>query len=392
MKTTQYLPKMSSAEKARMESIEYKIYITWIGIWCATLFQHDEEEKEFRLEQLFDVLAVMHSLNMPPSLDIFQLIMQACLKYGSPKMVIMCHNHLDKYRLKPNAGIMAILFKAIAQSKSKEPERKNSTPFSSVNVLGSFANKTKVGKPRKSEFKIEPEHSGFAVKVFENEEEEEENFQNDRSTLDPNSAYYRYKTKSFRSRTWKSSPESKHIIGEEISIFIMEKCPKCNGLLRHKDIAKGFKPNGDCICIKCAKENIIPQMRVRIGFNFNYRVDPSVHIEEETIFLSPVSLRENAEKLIFQTANVLKVELSTFRSSYKHIFWNMVWYFGDIGLPYDFMLPYKDRTEYEIWNHSGPKIKFLKEEEEVKQDEDQRKLNKIMEKKKRSSRMRIKGS
>jgi hypothetical protein len=41
----------------------------------------------------------------------------------------------------------------------------------------------------------------------------------------------------------------------------------------------------------------------------------------------------------------------------KNIYWNLIWYFAEYGLPYDFIVPYEDNTEFDAFLHSNPHIK-----------------------------------
>ena len=39
-----------------------------------------------------------------------------------------------------------------------------------------------------------------------------------------------------------------------------------------------------------------------------------------------------------------RAPLRDFMTTGSNMFWNLVWYFTDSGLPFDFMLPYKDTS------------------------------------------------
>jgi hypothetical protein len=66
-KSTQYLPSISKKTAKSNISNEECIFIMWIGIWCATLWNQDESEKMFRLEQMFDVLFLMNKKGFRPT-------------------------------------------------------------------------------------------------------------------------------------------------------------------------------------------------------------------------------------------------------------------------------------------------------------------------------------
>jgi len=43
----------------------------------------------------------------------------------------------------------------------------------------------------------------------------------------------------------------------------------------------------------------------------------------------------------------LKIDVNKQRESNKQIFWNMIYYFNDYQLPFDFILPYEDTQEFD---------------------------------------------
>lgn len=53
----------------------------------------------------------------------------------------------------------------------------------------------------------------------------------------------------------------------------------------------------------------------------------------------------------------------------KNIYWNLIWYFAELKLPYDFIVPYSDTTAYDEYLQSNKHIKVywkLRLEEHVK--------------------------
>jgi hypothetical protein len=44
----------------------------------------------------------------------------------------------------------------------------------------------------------------------------------------------------------------------------------------------------------------------------------------------------------------MKIDVAnTMRESNKHVFWNLIYYFNDYSLPFDFILPYEDNKEFD---------------------------------------------
>lgn len=43
----------------------------------------------------------------------------------------------------------------------------------------------------------------------------------------------------------------------------------------------------------------------------------------------------------------MKLDVVKMRSDNKNLFWNMIYYFNDYFLPFDFILPYEDTSEFD---------------------------------------------
>lgn len=43
----------------------------------------------------------------------------------------------------------------------------------------------------------------------------------------------------------------------------------------------------------------------------------------------------------------MKLDVVKMRTDNKNLFWNMIYYFNDYFLPFDFILPYEDTTEFD---------------------------------------------
>ena len=43
----------------------------------------------------------------------------------------------------------------------------------------------------------------------------------------------------------------------------------------------------------------------------------------------------------------MKIDVATMREFNKQVFWNMIYYFNDYQLPFDFILPYEDTKSFD---------------------------------------------
>jgi len=52
-------------------------------------------------------------------------------------------------------------------------------------------------------------------------------------------------------------------------------------------------------------------------------------------------------EILFFDSEDLKIDVEDIRVHNKHIFWNMIYYFNDYQLPFDFILPYEETKEFD---------------------------------------------
>jgi hypothetical protein len=68
---------------------------------------------------------------------------------------------------------------------------------------------------------------------------------------------------------------------------------------------------------------------------------PNSYFDENTMFISAEELHKWIE-LMFLDSEDMKLEMEKIRQFNKHLFWNLVYYFNDYHLPFEFILPYED--------------------------------------------------
>ena len=90
------------------------------------------------------------------------------------------------------------------------------------------------------------------------------------------------------------------------------------------------------LCISC-KHVIAPTLKVRVGSNPNRPV-------EEVPFFHSVQLRNLLETFLQVDINYRSVEqrdLNSLRQN-PHLFWNLIYYFSETKIPFEFLIPYRD--------------------------------------------------
>lgn len=98
------------------------------------------------------------------------------------------------------------------------------------------------------------------------------------------------------------------------------------------------------MCTFCGKEIPTPELKVMIGKRLK-SVKGSYN-EENTVFVSAEELHRWIE-LIFLESEDMKIDMRLIRECNKQIFWNLIYYFNEYQLPFEFFLPYEDTKSFD---------------------------------------------
>ena len=145
-------------------------------------------------------------------------------------------------------------------------------------------------------------------------------------------------------------------------LLLKEECKSCKRILFPKDLLKGSIKEEDkentgasnylflCSC----RSQIYPNLKVRIG-------DFSIYKTEDTLFLNPIQLRgylEDRMQLDDSFRNAEQLAPEVLREYNKNLYWNLIWYFAEYNLPYDFMVGYSGADQlWEEFIHTNDHLK-----------------------------------
>lgn len=134
-------------------------------------------------------------------------------------------------------------------------------------------------------------------------------------------------------------------ISDKVRLLLKEVCAECQTTLYPKDILKHTVREAENLyafqCATCYRK-VFPLLKVRIG-------DVNIFKNEDTSFVHPIQLRCYVEErlqldLWYRNAEQITPEL--LRDHNKNLYWNLIWYFAEFHLPYDFLVPYADDGLY----------------------------------------------
>lgn len=353
-KKIDYLTLPSNANSKTRVTDEQCIYLAWIGLWCAALWYQLPEEQNFRLEQLLRILSLMKQQKWTIPVDLYQFIMQCCLNYGTPDMIIKLYKHLTVLKMKPNGCMCSIYFKAILH-RQKANARYRSRE--SIKEILASDNKPPV--------------------------EEKTNYQ-----LNPASPAYKKATKHFKERTFCLANEM-NIIGDKVLVPIDKiQCMNCRNGIDYDFILRQINSivnpgpllEVDCPSCKC---KLNPQMSFRIGKRYTFS-EPGdrTYTENAAALMTPQELRKEVEALVLKATPRVKIQVTKMREHYNKIHWNSIWHFRRqklplaecVNFPYDLFLPYKKDIYFDPVVPSVSQVTLTTIDNWEKEDEDEYKL------------------
>eukprot|EP00826_Nyctotherus_ovalis_P049646 TRINITY_DN6016_c0_g2_i6.p2 TRINITY_DN6016_c0_g2~~TRINITY_DN6016_c0_g2_i6.p2 ORF type:complete len:327 (+),score=78.37 TRINITY_DN6016_c0_g2_i6:2333-3313(+) len=264
---------------------------------------------------------LMKEKEWPLSVDTFQLIMQSCLNYASPEMAVKIYNCLPLYNVKANGSICSIYFKAMVQQSNSQQRAQGSARNQPATVRSSRVTD--------------------CSKI-------------DRGSLDVRSAKYKSAVQQFRERTF-FTEEEMNMVGDRVAVSgDRNQCSACEARYKYEDLRKIVSEMGgdeedviEVICSKCSKP-MIPNIHVRMGNRYTFsEPDVPTYMERAVILMFPRVYKKNVERLALQSNNTVKIEVKRYKTFYQGIFWNSIWHFSRLNLPYDLFLPYKKEICFE---------------------------------------------
>jgi hypothetical protein len=99
------------------------------------------------------------------------------------------------------------------------------------------------------------------------------------------------------------------------------------------------------LCTYCGKEIPTPELKVTIGKRL--KSVKGSYYEENTVFVSAEEMHKWIEMLFLESED-MKIDIRQMRGFNKQLFWNMIYYFNEYQLPFEFFLPYEDTKQYDL--------------------------------------------
>ena len=279
---------LNRVETPTNEIMNY-IYLIWLKVWSNTFYYHDKIEQKYRYLQMIKIFKKINQHEMSVLNHLFQALIKS---NANEDLIYHLYNIFIKYNLSPSYEVFDAV-KTMIKKKLKSAGKPSSNDISKF-----LENKTKI-KCTKEETDI----------------------------------------KKFRKRTMKNIYDE-YTITEKITFSMDNICNECENKINISDFQKNLNnTNNDIFWAKCpfCQCNYIPMLKIIFGseINKNNKLKKETSLVDVVCLCSPKTLQ-------MEYLDYSNIDIDKFKISNNQTFWNLIWYFKLIGLPYDFILPYTE--------------------------------------------------
>ena len=278
------------------------IYLLWLKVWTNSFHYHDKKEQKYRYLQMMKIFKKINQHDMSLLSHLFKALIKDLIFHLYIKII--------KRKLSPSLEIFNTV-------KTMIRKKLNSNLMPSSDDIAKFlAKKNKI--------------------IYDKEE---------------------VNVKNFRERTLKNKYDI-YTITEKITFITTEICSNCRNKINMEDFQKNLNNTNDgVVWAKCpfCKIDYLPKIKIVFGseINKNDKLKVCTSLVDGVVLYSPKTIYMN----ILDYSNI---DIDNYKLNYNSTFWNLIYYFKLIGLPFDFILPYTENIfrPKKNSNHNFFKVKF----------------------------------
>ena len=265
----------------RLEMKNY-IYLTWLEVWAYSFNYIDINEKHYRFDQMLDILnKVLHH-----EINIYNLIFDVLNKQREDEMILKLYQKLLQLKINPSTFIYDIISHILDKKQIKqilEDMKKNTSKDLKFN---DFYGRNYL------------ERSFFSLS---------------------DNLLYNYKVK----------------------FIVKDSCIQCNNNINLLLVCQNFdKVKNDILWIKCkCGEYLIPKIKIRFGLDLLKNQSFKTYSTDEVVLHSPYNLKINIKNAVMSHYGT-NIDILNFKSQFKPLFWDFIWYCTIHDLDYSIILPY----------------------------------------------------
>ena len=286
------LSKSSIGQSLNLElEMRNNLYLTWLEIWSYTFWYFDKEEREYRFDQVLDILDKIthHEIN------IFNLMFDVLNQQNEHEMIIKLYQKMLFLKINPNTNIYNIISNILDNEQLKQ-----------------IIDKMKSGND-----------SAISLK------------------------YNKKLEKKFRARTFLNAEDKSSLINEFLKFETVFPCVDCMEEINLFNLCQHFEGiKNDVLWAPCKNGHYnLPKLKINFGneyFPMNVLKHPnkSTSVLNDIVLHSPYNLKINIKNAMKNKYGT-KLDVDMFKSDFCALFWNFVWYCKVYGLDYYILLPYQ---------------------------------------------------
>lgn len=289
-----------SGFQTQKNTMENYIHLSWMLIWALSFsYIKDQKEREYRFEQLLNVVDKVQSHQM----EVYEIIFKVFLKTNQENFLLVLYKKILK-----RLNVSWEMFHTVSNILEKEQKQ---------------------------------QHMNKVVK---------------NTTINQNQ---HYDVKNFRQRILRDNDEY-NVLSEDIIFYAYDYCIECNCPINLLEISKDLKNIPDkemwIKCPECGDDNLL-KLNFAFGHElFDASAKEKTRIKDEIALYSPKMLEEKLLTLaesIYKNGKDEEFPISEFKMRYKFLFWNALWYFRIAKLDFSLMLPYDNHAINKYINHDN---------------------------------------
>ena len=334
--------------------IENDNYLSYIIIWSLSFWYTDKEERQFRFNQMLEVLDKIEEHDI----EIFEILFENVVKFGTEENILFLYKKFIAKKFNPSWKIFSLVSKYL---------KSNMMSKSQTNL---FYNK-------KEEQILSKSNSNRSLKKKKDEQKK----------INPI---------KFRLRTLKNLEIDENIFSNDIEFVAYNECKYCKKIINLANLCSNlsttlFKADKKTECDKIKCPNKLKNNKYcdryseqKLAFQFGVELF-NQYIENEStcsLLFVPLISPTSIKKKLLSISNLHKntnFDVELFKKKYSTIFWNCLWYFQLNNMDISFMLPYVNNIKIinsklfstlKFYNESKYEIKFIKD----KNDKNSRKI------------------
>ena len=271
------------------------IYLTWLEVWCFTFWYIEKNERQYRFNQMLDILdkIIHHEMNL------FNLMFDILNQQNEHILIFKLYQKLLQLKINPSTFIYNI----ISNILDKET------------ITGLIA-ETKTTSNLSLKFDINNNISNLKERTL-------------------------------------LSKNDKLLISSKIKFDSVFQCVSCNEKINLYAVCQNYeKVSNDILWVpcKCGEYNL-PKITVKFGFELfptlqakNKKKNLSTCSTNEIVLHSPYNLKININNAVTMHYGN-KLDIYSFKNNFSPLFWDFIWYCHIHSLDYSIILPYLKNIE-----------------------------------------------